>query len=150
MRTMLLTGFLSMYSMALVTFGDQGGACINESDLEALKSASFGPAISTCGSRHVGAKEGTKRCLLDNTYDGKSVSEACADCFASAVSCGAVNCWSSCMWGNCRDACRKCSTSSCGADLYSCSGLDFDTAPDPCDPSKKPRAASEASEAVVA
>ncbi len=96
------------------------GACVNESDLEAMRFVDYNMAWNECVA--------FQGCMWDiecNTtcfQETLSYSEGCARCFAEMVECWITNCASECPNGGASEECQICASTYCKPDYATCVG----------------------------
>mmetsp|Transcript_20365 Transcript_20365/g.52585 ORF Transcript_20365/g.52585 Transcript_20365/m.52585 type:complete len:495 (+) Transcript_20365:1142-2626(+) len=104
---------------ALPAYTRVSAACGTVADQRTTFAQSFADQLQTCSSDCWGQPPCTTHCL-----QGLTLSEACAECFATAVGCSKSTCRSSCSWNSRSDACHECTADQCLPALSQCAGAD--------------------------
>ena len=81
----------------------------------------FSLTLSTIAHSHLGSGPATVRDMM-KTYP--TLTEVCASCFGETVTCGARQCWMSCMFDSFSAACLDCTDRECNPALKTCLGVD--------------------------
>ncbi|CEL96723.1 unnamed protein product [Vitrella brassicaformis CCMP3155] len=111
------------------------GQCDNESDRAIVFDKAWFPHVFSCGRSTYGSRDKSRDCLNKATFNGKTVSPGCSECWAESIACGASKCEWPCLFNSCASACIKCGHKNCDGALIACSGLN--PLPKPCRKSQR-------------
>lgn len=110
-----------------------GGCVMLASDVEIVFGkyrVEFQNSVAMCSRKSLGSYKNTMKCLSQLSFDGKSISAHCSDCWAKTAHCGVKHCAHQCLFNTCVTKCQRCSTKACSSILNECAGTTW--MPMPC------------------